>query len=134
MVKANLELGKLKIQIEGTSEEVSEILEEVKEMEERKKAREERMKLWKERRDKFMSERNERVHNSKKSLTETITQLIKNGYFDESKTAREVLIRLEKVGVHVPSTTLHPILARFVMKDTLKRERNKSEVWEYKKV
>lgn len=140
MATANIELGKLKVQIDGSPEEISKILEGVREIERRRESREERSKLWrgeksKLRKEKYGSknaERNEAVHENK-SLTETITRLIKRDYFNEPRTAREVLIRLERLGVDVLPTTLHPILARFVMKGVLRRDRNGSEVWEYKK-
>ncbi len=131
MVKAKINLGELRVEIEGSSEEIREILEGVRRIDERKKDREERFKLWKERKE-GNYERN-RIAHGDLNLTELLEKIIKTNYFNEPRTAKEVLFRLEHDGDHVPPTTLHPILARLVMKGILKRGRNDSGIWMYRR-
>lgn len=136
MAKANIISGELKISVEGTSEEIKEILEGVGRIENRKNERMERMERmerWREYKNKRDHKKNNIIHREL-NLTNILMKIAESDYFSEPKTAREVLFRLEHDGNHIPSTTLHPILARLVMKGILKREHNDSGIWAYKRV
>ncbi len=135
MVKAimNTENG-TEIIIEGSKEEVSEIIEYVLTREKRRSERLEFIMKMRERREKELKEkRNKFVHGTRTSITEVLTNLIKEGFFDKSKKFREVRNCLEKEGLIIPSSTVHPILSRLVIHGKLKRAKGEDDLWEYVK-
>ncbi len=116
-MKANIKtINGMKITIEGSPSEVSEVIEDLRDKKERNK---EPLYCW---------ENGERI-----TITSVLIKFIKEGFFDKQKKFREISHHIEKANIFVPSTTLHPVLFRLVASGKLKRERGKNYLWEYAK-
>ena len=133
MVKANIETASgAKIMIEGPSSEVSEIIEDFRDRDERKKRRIQFREKMIERRKRFKEGKKGSV-NGDVSVTSILINFVKEGFFNEPKKFRDVANRLEKAGIFIPSSTLHPLLFRLVAHGKLKRKRGDDDFWEYVK-
>ncbi len=134
MIVAKLETKSgMKISIEGSSKEVSDLIENIENREKRIDERMEFMKMMRERRKKRFSKRNILVHGGEIKLTDILEELIKKRFFDEPKKIREIMIKLQCEEIHAPSSTIHPLLSRLVAKGELLRKKGNEGVWEYKK-
>ena len=67
------------------------------------------------------------------NLTSELIKIIKEGFFNKPKIFREISYHLITKKIKVAQTTLHPVLARIILKGKLKRKKNKEGLWEYKK-
>ena len=140
MVKANIKTSSGAIIIvDGSPSEVSEILNDFRERDER---RIRRMEFHKKMREKWRKEREEVKQEPKESpvwgkekvsVTSVLRKFLKEGFFNEPKKFRDVATRLQKEGIFVPSSTLHPILSRLVSMKKLNREKGEDDLWEYVK-
>ena len=65
------------------------------------------------------------------SVTDELIKIIQKGFFNKPKTFRDISNNLEMKGIKVVSTTLHPVLSRLIVKNKLKRSKNKEGLWEY---
>ena len=135
MVKANIETASgAKIVIEGSSEEVSDIIDDLQNREKRREERLEFIRRMRKRTTKeYREKRNAPVHKSRTSITDVLIKLIKEGFFDNPKRFREISNRLEREGIFIPSSTVHPVLSRLVAHGKLKREKGEEDFWEYAK-
>lgn len=125
----------MKISIEGSSEELAELLSDIERRERRFEERKEYLDRMRDRHMKRREERNTLVHGNKDlKLTDVLEEFIKNDFFDKGRPIREIMMNLEREGISAPSSTIHPLLARLVTKKKLNRERGDSGNWEYKKV
>lgn len=123
----------MKILVEGSSTEVGELLDDIERRERRFDERQLFFERMKERRIKRFRERSTLIHGGEIKLTDVLESFIKNGFFDQGKGIREVMLKLAKEGISAPSSTVHPLLSRLVTKQSLKREKNQIGVWEYRK-
>ena len=132
MAKATIETKSgLKISIEGDSADITDIIEN---LQNREKRREERMEFFKKMREKdreMKEKRNSIAHGSHASITDILKKTIYEGFFDKPKIFREVVNNLERQGIKVPSSTLHPLLSRLVTMKKLNRKRREDNLWEY---
>ena len=52
-------------------------------------------------------------------VTDILTGFIKEGFFDEAKRIGQVTMKLQKEGFFIPTSTIHPLLGRLVLKEQL---------------
>jgi len=122
------------IRIEGAKEEVSEIIEYIFTKEKQRDERLEFIKKMRRHREKDIKEkRNNITHGTRTSITEVLTKFIREGFFDEPKKFREVSHKLSRIGLIIPSSTLHPLLSRLVITNKLTRKKDEDDLWEYVK-
>lgn len=122
MVKANIETASgTKIVLDGTSEELAQILAVVQQKEE---------KSLKKERPKVAS--NNKREKSGSSLTDMLIEIREEGYFDRPQGLVEIKQILEEKGHIYPITTLSPMLLRLVKKRMLRRMKEEKR-WVYVK-
>ena len=127
MIKATIESGGMKVVVEGSSEDVSELIEDIQERERRRVRREEIMK------ERMVDRKDRHVSPHGLSLAGTLRALLKDGFFDDRRVIGEVSSVLRSKGVYYPPSTIHPMLKRMVDRGELTRRRNENEVWAYSK-
>jgi hypothetical protein len=138
MTRANIETKNgMKITLEGEASDIAEIIEDLQDRERRTEERLERIRLFRKEREERLSksdreERNRLAH-GQTSITGILRNLINNGFFDEPKQFKEVARELRKIGIVIPSSTLHPLLSRLTATDNLKRQKGDNDLWEYVK-
>ena len=138
MAKANIETKSgLKINIEGTSADITEIIEDLQHREKQREERIEHMKLFRKRREESLNkmekkERNKLAH-GETSVTDVLRRLLNGGFFDKPQKFREVAHKLRRIGLMIPPSTLHPLLSRLVISDKLTRKKGENDLWEYVK-
>ncbi len=126
MSKATIETKTgMKVQVEGTSEEVTKIVSELERHEQFNRWREERIDKIRKRRDE------ERSGQSQGKLTDFINKLKDENFFENPKSLRDIQLALRTKGAIYPITTLSPILLRMVRKAEFERVLD-GEVWKYK--
>ena len=134
MTKAIIETKSgLKISIDGNSSDITDIIEDLQSREKRREERMEMFRRMREREKEIREKRNSIVHGTSASITDLLKKTIKEGFFDKPKIFRDVIDHLEKQGIRVPSSTLHPLLSRLVVMSELKRNRREDNLWEYVK-
>ncbi len=148
-VKATIKTGSgVEIVIESDRRTVQEIVSEIHRREEsRVRFREEfekRRELERKRFIELRQKRNELVHgesknhekerNRAKTKMDVFADLIRQGFFNESRNLGEVQKVLEEKGYHYPVTSLSPTLLRLVRKGELRRTKqikDDKEMWVY---
>src|SRR3989344_7192077 len=124
----------MKVTLEGNSEEISNIIDE---FERRQKRIEDRRLFF----GKMMETSNPKNHHvvtakmarSKMGLTDFLLRFLNEGFFDSKKKIRDIMNRFEKEGINPPTSTVHPLLGRLVLKCKLNRTKNEEGVCEYSK-
>ena len=138
MTRANIETRNgMKITLEGDASDISEIIEDLQDRERRNEERLERIKIFRKERQERLNhvdkeERNRFAH-GETSITGILRNLINKGFFDKPRKFREVARELRKIGIIIPSSTLHPLLSRLTATDNLKRQKGDNDLWEYVK-
>ena len=105
----------LKIVVEGTLEDIKNLIEYLNYAEEKRKSKKNLARV------------------TGISITNELIKMVQKGFFDKPKIFKEISHHLINKGIKVASTTLHPVLSHIILKNKLKRKRNKEGLWEYKK-
>ena len=119
MAKANIKTKDgTNISIEGTPEEISKLMNlyKIKDISETPKSE-------------FKKFVKKRV-SSKPTVTDTIREILAEGFFNKPKSLAEVKQGLEEQGTFIPITTLSPILLNLVKGKELRRI-NQDKKWVY---
>jgi hypothetical protein len=135
MVKAEFTTKSgMKVTLEGDASEISRVIDDFESKDKRLEERRLFLEKLREREFTKRHERNKAVHNhvpSQVKLTDVLMSFVKEGFFNEERRIGEVMARLEKDGIYPPTSTVHPLLARLVLKNKLKRNKGQDEVWKY---
>jgi len=149
IVKATIKTGSgIELTVESDRRTVQEIVSEIHRKEEsRARFREEfekRRELERKRFEELRHRRNEIVHGASskhgtertrtKTKMDVFADLIRQGFFNESKNIGEVQKALQEKGYHYPVTSLSPTLLRLVRKGDLRRTKqieDEKEMWVY---
>lgn len=116
MIKTNIKTKEgLKIIAEGSLEDIKNLIKYLNDAEEKIKSRKNLARV------------------TGISITNELIKIIKKGFFNKPKTFKEISNYLITKKIEVASTTLHPVLARIILKGKLKRSKNDEGLWEYKK-
>jgi hypothetical protein len=119
MAKANIKTKDgTKILVEGTPEEISKVLSMYKTKETVKTPQREHKKYVEEKRG------------AKPTVTDTIREILAEGFFDKPKSLAEVKQGLEEQGSFIPITTLSAIVLGLVKNKELRRLRQDKK-WAY---
>jgi len=73
------------------------------------------------------------MNKEKFTIKELLKELFEDGFFDKPKLFRDINKELLGQGLSIPTTTLHPAIANFMLWYPIKRRKNKEYLWEYYK-
>lgn len=124
----------MKVILEGESKEVADTIGE---FETKEKKAEERRSFFGRMMEKGSGEHGvitKKMANHKLSLTNFLLKFIDEGFFNQKRRIGEVMKKFGDEEIYPPTSTIHPLLGRMVLKDKLKREKNEDGIWEYSKV
>lgn len=115
-MKAFIEIeDKIKINIEGSKDDIMDIIQYLQ-------MKEETIKQY--------NETYERGINGN-TITSTLIKLVENGFFDTEKDFKGVRKKLEELEIHRPSSTIHPVLTSMILKNYLVRYRGRDGFWRF---